>query len=119
MVSEAAVLIGGIDGVIANAGIYPSCKVGDITEEYLNNVVDVNFKGTVYTVQSSLPHLKSTSYGRTILISSITGPITGIPEESIYEATKAAQLGFMRTLAIEIAETGIIVNAVLLGNIVT
>jgi len=54
-----------------------------------------------------------------ILTSSITGPITGYPGWSHYGASKAAQLGFMRTAAIELAPRGITVNAVLPGNIAT
>ena len=54
-----------------------------------------------------------------ILTSSITGPITGYPGWSHYGASKAAQLGFMRTAAIELAPMGITVNAVLPGNVMT
>jgi 3-oxoacyl-[acyl-carrier protein] reductase len=54
-----------------------------------------------------------------ILTSSITGPITGFPGWSHYGATKAAQLGFLRTAAIELAGHGITVNAVMPGNIET
>src|SRR6266581_924692 len=53
------------------------------------------------------------------LTSSITGPITGYPGWTHYGASKAGQLGFMRTAAIELAPKGITVNAVLPGNIVT
>src|SRR5919205_229380 len=56
---------------------------------------------------------------RIVLTSSITGPITGFPGWSHYGATKAAQLGFMRTAAIELAPRCITVNAVLPGNIAT
>ena len=54
-----------------------------------------------------------------ILTSSITGPITGFPGWSHYGATKAAQLGFLRTAAIELAAKGITMNAVMPGNVVT
>jgi 3-oxoacyl-[acyl-carrier protein] reductase len=57
--------------------------------------------------------------GRVILTSSITGPITGYPGWTAYGASKAGQLGFMRTAAIELAPKRITVNAVLPGNIVT
>jgi 3-oxoacyl-[acyl-carrier protein] reductase len=53
------------------------------------------------------------------LTSSITGPVTGYPGWSHYGASKAGQLGFMRTAAIELAPYGITVNAVLPGNIAT
>jgi 3-oxoacyl-[acyl-carrier protein] reductase len=54
-----------------------------------------------------------------VLTSSITGPLTGAAGWSHYGASKAAQLGFMRTAAIELAPLGITVNAVLPGNIAT
>jgi 3-oxoacyl-[acyl-carrier protein] reductase len=57
--------------------------------------------------------------GRVIITSSITGPITGFPGWTHYGASKAGQLGFMRTAAIELAPKGITVNAVLPGNVVT
>ena len=53
------------------------------------------------------------------MTSSITGPITGFPGWSHYGATKAAQLGFLRTAAIELAVKGITINAVMPGNIAT
>jgi 3-oxoacyl-[acyl-carrier protein] reductase len=79
----------------------------------------VNLKGNIYTVQACLDALINSGRGRVILTSSITGPITGFPGWSHYGATKAAQLGFMRTAAIELAPHGITVNAVLPGNILT
>jgi 3-oxoacyl-[acyl-carrier protein] reductase len=54
-----------------------------------------------------------------VLTSSITGPITGFPGWTHYGASKAGQLGFMRTACIELAKFGITINAVLPGNIVT
>jgi len=57
--------------------------------------------------------------GRVILTSSITGPITGFPGWTHYGASKAGQLGFLRTAAIELARDDITVNAVLPGNIMT
>ena len=57
--------------------------------------------------------------GRIVVTSSITGPITGFPGWSHYAASKAGQLGFMRTAAIELAPRGITINAVLPGNIRT
>jgi 3-oxoacyl-[acyl-carrier protein] reductase len=63
--------------------------------------------------------MKQRRRGRIILTSSITGPITGYTGWSHYGASKAGQLGFMRTAAIELAPHGITVNAVLPGNIAT
>ncbi len=91
-----------------------------MTPAQLAEVLDVNVKGNVFTVQACLDALIASGRGRVILTSSITGPITGFPGWSHYGgASKAAQLGFMRTAAIELAPHGITVNAVLPGNIFT
>ena len=63
--------------------------------------------------------MKAARRGRIVLTSSITGPITGFPGWSHYGASKAGQLGFMRTAAIELAPWNITVNAVMPGNIRT
>jgi len=70
-------------------------------------------------VQACLPALEASGHGRVVITSSITGPITGFPGWSHYGASKAAQLGFLRTAAIELAPRRITVNAVLPGNIAT
>lgn len=110
---------GGLDIVCANAGIFPSSRLEDLTPEDLEQVLAVNFKGTVYIVQAALSALADGGSGRVIITSSITGPITGYPGWSHYGASKAAQLGFLRTAAIELAPKKITVNAVLPGNIIT
>jgi 3-oxoacyl-[acyl-carrier protein] reductase len=90
-----------------------------MTEEDIDLVLGTNLKGTILTVQACLPLLARSGRGRVILTSSITGPITGYPGWTHYGASKAGQLGFMRTAAIELAASGITVNAVLPGNILT
>ena len=70
-------------------------------------------------MKACLPELPRSGHGRVVLTSSITGPITGFPGWSHYGASKAGQLGFLRTAAIELAASGITINAVLPGNIVT
>ena len=110
---------GGIDVVCANAGIFPEAPLATMTPAQLGEVLDVNIKGNIYSVQACLDALIASGRGRVILTSSITGPITGFPGWSHYGASKAAQLGFMRTAAIELAPHGITVNAMLPGNIFT
>jgi 3-oxoacyl-[acyl-carrier protein] reductase len=110
---------GGLDVLCANAGIFPDAPLHTMTPDQLAEVLDVNVKGTVYSVQACLDALIASGRGRIVLTSSITGPITGFPGWSHYGASKAAQLGFMRTAAIELAPHKITVNAVLPGNILT
>jgi 3-oxoacyl-[acyl-carrier protein] reductase len=73
----------------------------------------------MFSVQACLPALAASGRGRVIVTSSITGPFTGFPGWSHYGASKAAQLGFIRTAAIELARQRITVNAVLPGNVRT
>jgi len=110
---------GAIDILCANAGIFPASPLSTMTEADFDQVVGTNLKGTFLAVSACLPAMKQKKHGRIILTSSITGPVTGFSGWSHYGASKAGQLGFMRTAAIELAPYGITVNAVLPGNIAT
>jgi 3-oxoacyl-[acyl-carrier protein] reductase len=110
---------GGVDIVCANAGIFPSARLEDLTPDDLEEVLGINFKGTVYIIQAALSALAASGHGRIVVTSSITGPFTGYPGWSHYGASKAAQLGFIRTAAMELAPKNITINAVLPGNIMT
>jgi 3-oxoacyl-[acyl-carrier protein] reductase len=110
---------GGLDVLCANAGIFPQAKIEELSPETWDEVMDTNLKGTFLAVKACIPYLKDSSQGRIVITSSITGPVTGYPGWTHYGATKAGQLGFMRTACIELAKYGITVNAVLPGNIVT
>jgi 3-oxoacyl-[acyl-carrier protein] reductase len=110
---------GGIDIVCSNAGVFPSARLGEMSVADWDQVLSINLKGTFLTVHACLGALKARGKGRVIVTSSITGPITGYPGWSHYAASKAGQLGFVRTAAIELAPHNITVNAVLPGNIVT
>jgi 3-oxoacyl-[acyl-carrier protein] reductase len=110
---------GSIDVLCANAGIFPAAKLGAMTAADFDHVIGTNLKGTFLSVSAVLPEMKARKKGRIVLTSSITGPITGYPGWSHYGASKAGQLGFMRTAAIELAPWNITVNAVMPGNIHT
>jgi 3-oxoacyl-[acyl-carrier protein] reductase len=73
----------------------------------------------MFSVQACLDALATSGHGRVVVTSSITGPITGYPGWSHYGASKAAQLGFLRTAAIELAPKRITINAIMPGNIAT
>jgi 3-oxoacyl-[acyl-carrier protein] reductase len=99
--------------------VFPEKPLAEMTEQDVDTVFDCNVKGTMFMVQACLPALEASGHGRVVITSSITGPITGFPGWSHYGASKAAQLGFLRTAAIELAPRRITVNAVLPGNIAT
>ncbi len=119
MASEAVERHGGIDVLCANAGIFPDSKLVDMTEEDIDQIFATNVKGTMLSVKACMPALEKSGHGRVIVTSSITGPFTGFPGWSHYGATKAAQLGFIRTACIELAKRGITINAILPGNVVS
>jgi 3-oxoacyl-[acyl-carrier protein] reductase len=119
MAHAAVESFGAIDILCANAGIFPPSPLDTMTETEFDAVLATNLKGTFLTVSACLPAMKDKKNGRIILTSSITGPVTGYAGWSHYGASKAGQLGFMRTAAIELAPHGITVNAVLPGNIFT
>jgi 3-oxoacyl-[acyl-carrier protein] reductase len=81
--------------------------------------MDVNVKGALHAVQACTPAMLARGYGRIVLTSSITGPITGQVGYAHYGASKAAMLGLMRSAAVELATSGVTVNAVMPGNIET
>jgi 3-oxoacyl-[acyl-carrier protein] reductase len=110
---------GGLDVLCANAGIFPQAKIEEMSPESWDDVMNTNLKGAFLSVKACVPYLKDSSQPRIIITSSITGPVTGYPGWTHYGATKAGQLGFMRTACIELAKYGITVNAVMPGNIVT
>jgi 3-oxoacyl-[acyl-carrier protein] reductase len=119
MAEKAAESFGGIDILCANAGVFPQAKIEELSSETWDEVMAINLKGTFHAVKACVPYLKRSGAGRIVITSSITGPVTGFPGWTHYGATKAGQLGFMRTACIELAKYGITVNAVMPGNIVT
>jgi 3-oxoacyl-[acyl-carrier protein] reductase len=119
MAKSALERFGAIDILCANAGIFPAAKLGQMTAADFDAVIGTNLKGTFLSVSACLPAMKARRFGRIVITSSITGPVTGYPGWSHYGASKAGQLGFMRTAAIELAMHGITVNAVLPGNVLS
>lgn len=119
MAKAAADRHGGLDVLCANAGIFPLAKIEEMSLEIWDEVMNTNLKGTFLAIKACLPYLKNSSQGRIVITSSITGPVTGIPGCTHYGATKAGQLGFMRTACIELARYGITVNAIMPGNVMT
>jgi 3-oxoacyl-[acyl-carrier protein] reductase len=110
---------GGLDVLCANAGIFPQARIEEMSPESWDDVMNTNLKGTFLAIKACLPYLKKSRQGRIVITSSITGPLTGYPGWTHYGATKAGQLGFMRSACLELAKYGITVNAVMPGNIMT
>lgn len=108
-----------IDILCSNCGIFPQKNILEMSLEEWEKVQKVNVTGTFIVVKQALIKMTHFNYGRIILTSSITGPVTGFPGWSHYGASKAALLGFMRSACLEVATKGITINAVMPGNILT
>jgi 3-oxoacyl-[acyl-carrier protein] reductase len=108
---------GGIDVLCANAGMFTGKKLADMTEADFDETFDLNMKGCLFSVQACLPALADSGHGRVVVTSSITGPMTGVAGWTHYGASKAAQLGFVRAAAMELAPQGVTINAILPGTI--
>lgn len=119
MVKKTAEIFGGVEGLCANAGVFPQKKIIEMSAEDWDFVMQVNLKSTFLCVKSCIPFFKKAGSGRVIVTSSITGPVTGFPGWSHYGASKAGQLGFLRTAAMELSLYNTTINAVMPGNIKT
>jgi acetoacetyl-CoA reductase len=104
---------------VANAGITTTIAPAHrMTAEQWSRDIDVNLTGAFRTVQACLAGMRERGEGRVIVISSIAA-LGGLPGQVAYAASKAGQLGMVRTLASENASLGITVNAILPGLVAT
>ncbi len=119
VIEQVVAKYGRLDILCSNTGIFPQANLKEMTEADWDLMNNVNLKGMFFLVQPALVVMEKQKSGRVIITSSITGPVTGYPGWSHYGATKAGQLGFMRSAALEYARHGININAVMPGNILT
>jgi 3-oxoacyl-[acyl-carrier protein] reductase len=119
LMAATAKAFGGLDILCANAGIFPQSKMIDMDPDEWDRVLSTNLKSTFLCVKAAIPYFEKAGKGRVVVTSSITGPITGSPGWTHYGASKAGQLGFVRTAAMELSRYNTTVNAVMPGNIVT
>jgi len=108
--------LGKIDVLFANAGIYKFAPFQATSENLYDELFDINAKGVYFTIQKALPLLND---GASIIINTSVADETGLAGASAYSATKAALRSFTRTLAAELVERNIRVNAVSPGPINT
>ncbi|NMM43627.1 3-oxoacyl-ACP reductase FabG [Rhodospirillaceae bacterium KN72] len=119
MVAKTAEVFGGVDILCANAGIFPQTKMVDMDPAEWDRVMSTNLRSAFLCVKACIPQFEKNGRGRVVLTSSITGPITGFPGWAHYGASKAGQLGFLKTASMELARYKTTINAVMPGNIYT
>jgi NAD(P)-dependent dehydrogenase (short-subunit alcohol dehydrogenase family) len=111
--------LGPIDVCVANAGVTRTIAPAHrMTEEQWRLDIDVNLTGAFRTIQACLAGMRARGHGRIVVISSVAA-LGGLPGQVAYAASKAGQLGMVRTLAVESAAHGITVNAILPGLVGT
>lgn len=111
--------LGDIDVCVANAGITTTIAPAHrMSAEQWQRDIDVNLTGAFRTVQACLGGMRERGYGRIVVVSSVAAT-GGLPGQVAYAASKAGQLGMVRTLAGENAAHGITANAVLPGLVAT
>jgi NADP-dependent 3-hydroxy acid dehydrogenase YdfG len=109
---------GRLDILVANAGVGAYGPFLELPPEFLEEMIDVNVKGTLYAVRAALPHLLSSGEADIVTLASEAGR-RGLPLEAVYCASKFAQVGFTRALDHELRERGVRCTNVCPGGVAT
>jgi SDR family mycofactocin-dependent oxidoreductase len=103
---------GRLDIVVANAGIFSSAPVHELTEEQWDTMIDINLTGVWKTVRATVPTLIEQGTGGSIILISSTGGVQGFPNFAHYVAAKHGVLGLARTMCNELGQHNIRVNSI-------
>jgi 3-oxoacyl-[acyl-carrier protein] reductase len=117
-VAEAVAAFGGLDLVVANAGVGAYGPFLDLDPAQLEAMVDVNLKGTLYTARATLGHLVAAGASDFVSLASVAG-VRAFPGEAVYNASKFGQVGFTRALDHEFAPQGVRCTSVAPGGVAT
>lgn len=108
--------LGTIDVLFINAGVGKFVPLESVTEEFFDSIMDINFKGAYFTIQKALPLLNDNA---SIVLNASINAYIGMPNTSVYAASKAALITLARTLSAELVDRGIRVNVVSPGPVAT
>ncbi|MCB8881287.1 SDR family oxidoreductase [Acidisoma cellulosilytica] len=117
--TEAETRYGGVDTVIANAGIAHRVPLDKMTDALWDNTLDIDLKGVMRVFRRAAPGMRARQSGVMVALSSIMGIAYGWDEHVHYSAAKAGVVGLVRAMAVELASQGIRVNGVAPGYIRT
>ena len=109
---------GRLDILVANAGVGSYHPFGETPLEHVEEMIDVNLKGTIYAVRAALPHLVASGEADVVAVASEAGR-RGLPGEAVYCASKFGQVGLIRSLDHELREQGIRCTNVCPGGVAT
>jgi 3-oxoacyl-[acyl-carrier protein] reductase len=109
---------GRLDIVVANAGVGAYGPFLELDPDQVEEMIDVNLKGTLYTAAATLPHLLDSGEGDFLSLASVAG-LRAFPGESVYNASKFGQLGFTRSLDHELRERGVRATCICPGGVNT
>jgi 3-oxoacyl-[acyl-carrier protein] reductase len=109
---------GGLDVLVNNAGVGAYGPYLELDPGHLEEMIDVNLKGTLYAVRSALPHLLRSDAADIVTVASVAG-LRGLPKEAVYCASKFGQVGFMRALDHELRERGVRCTNICPGGVAT
>jgi len=109
---------GGLDILVANAGVGSYGAFLDLDRAQVEEMIDVNLKGTINAVRSALPHLLARGQGDIVAVASVAG-LRAFPNESVYNASKFGQVGFLRSLDHELRVQDIRCTNVCPGGVAT
>lgn len=114
MVQAALDRFGRVDILVCNAGIWEGAAVEEMSEELWDRTIEINLRGTWTICRAAIPVMKKQRFGRIVILSSTAGQ-RGEAGYSNYAASKGGQIAFTKSLAAELGEFGINVNAVAPG----
>jgi NADP-dependent 3-hydroxy acid dehydrogenase YdfG len=117
-VAEAVEAFGRLDILVPNAGVGVYFPFEELSVEDIDEMIDVNAKGTIYAVKAALPHLEASGEADVVTLASEAGR-RGLPGEAVYCASKFAQVGFTRSLDHDLRVRGIRCANVCPGGVAT